>query len=404
MTARKVSGRVVAVVLAAAVVIGVGIGALVHTMGGPAPAVTPQAQAASVTAAPPTPTPLMPLTLSTATALPVVGTAPAPPPGIPSVVATQAAPTVTPVAFDAERLYAAVSPAVVTISNRQKINPNASTLREANAGSGIIYDPRGYILTNRHVIDGAEAIEVTLQTGVTARGTLVGQDPVSDIAVVRIDPALAPAVAPLGDSALVRSGQRVIAIGSPQQLESSVTRGIISGTDRAIGGMEGMLQTDAAISPGTSGGPLVSARGEVIGIATATVRTNQAERIGFAIPINTAKRIAGIIVASGKVTRPYIGITTELLTPVRAEELNVTATRGAYVSEVSPNTPAAAAGLRKGDAIVRIGRAPVDQQHPLNLVLLDFKPGDTVTITINRGGAEQQVSLTFVERPASLDP
>jgi S1-C subfamily serine protease len=409
VAARRVSGRVAAVVLVAtalaAGLIGFGIRALVRDTGGPAPTATPQPQAANATADPPTPTPLAPFPFSTATALPIPGTAPASSPVASVVGGTPGAPTMTPpVEFDAERLYAAVSPAVVTISNKQRINPNAGALREANAGSGLIYDPGGYILTNRHVIDGAEQIDVTLQSGTIVTGTLVGQDPVADIAVVKIDPALAPAVAPLGDSALVRSGQRVVAIGSPLQFETSVTRGIISGTDRSIGGVEGMLQTDAAISPGTSGGPLVNAQGEVIGIATATVRTNQAERIGFAIPINTAKRIAGIIVASGKVTRPYLGVTTELLTPARAEELGVTATRGAYISEVSPNTPAAKAGLQKGDVILSIDRAPVDQMHPLNLVLLDFKPGDTVTVTINRSGTEQPISLTFVERPATLDP
>ena len=297
-----------------------------------------------------------------------------------------------------------VSPAVVAISNRQKSNPNTSATREVNAGSGTIYDARGYILTNRHVIDGADTIMVSVAGGKTVVGTLVGQDPVADIAIVTIDPAIVPAIANFGDSSLVRAGQRVVAIGNPEQFAGSITRGIVSGTDRSIGGMDGMVQTDAAISPGNSGGPLVSTRGEVIGIASSTIRTSQAERIGFAIPSNYARRLADIIVANGKVTRPYLGITTELLTPARGEELKVNVGRGAYVSEVSPNTPAATAGLQKGDVIVLINGAMVNHATPLSVILLDFKPGETVSITIIRAGAERRLSVLLAERPASLDP
>lgn len=398
MATRGVSGRAVALLAAvvAAALIGCSAGAPARDVG--TPTAPPLVSAATAIVAPPTPTPLAPPVLVTvppsiggATSVPVPGTPPA------------AAPTATPVAFDPERLYAAVSPAVVTISNKQKARPNAATTREANAGSGLIFDAGGYLVTNRHVIDGADAIEVSLLGGKVVPGTLVGADPVADLAVVKIDTPV-PAVAPFGDSALVRSGQHIVAIGSPHQFDDSVTRGIISGTDRSVGGMDGLLQTDAPISPGNSGGPLVDARGEVIGIATMTVRTNQAERIAFAIPSNTVKRLAGIIVASGKMMRPYIGVTTELLTPLRGEELHVKASRGAYISEVSPNTPAARAGLRKDDTIVAINGAPVDRAHPLALVLLDFKPGDTVTITFNRDGAEQQALVTLIERPADIDP
>jgi len=398
VAARQVSGRAAAAALIVTVLlaalVGIGANARIHRTAAPTPTTVlhiPTTDSTS-TVAPAMPTALAPAISSVAATTPTVATV------------SPSAATATSATFDPERLYAAVSPAVVTISNRQKINPNAATARQANAGSGVIFDARGDIITNRHVIDGAETIDVTLPGGKIVAGTLVGQDPVADIAVVRIDPAEVSAVATFGDSSRVRSGERVVVIGSPLEFETSITRGIISGTDRSIGGMDGMVQTDAAISPGNSGGPLVNARGEVIGIATSTIRTNQAERIGFAIPSNYATRLAGILIAEGKVTRPYIGVTTELLTPARGEELKVKAGRGAYISDIGPNTPAAKAGLQKGDVIVAINGATIDAAHPLNPRLLDFKPGDTVAVTINRDGMEQRNSVSLTERPASLDP
>jgi len=366
---------------------------------------TPQAQTTNATTATAPSTPLAPAILGTASApSPTLSASPVSVSGTSAAFPPMSSPTAAPADFDAERLYALVSPAVVTISNRQKSNPNASATRAVNAGSGTIFDARGDILTNRHVIDGADTIMVSMVGGKTVVGMLVGQDPVADIAIVRIDPALVPAIATFGDSSLVRAGQRVVAIGNPEQYAGSITRGIISGTDRSIGGMDGMVQTDAAISPGNSGGPLVNARGEVIGITSSTIRANQAERIGFAIPSNYARRLADIIVANGKVTRPYLGITTKLLTPARGEELQVSVGRGAYVSDVSPHTPAATAGFQKGDVIVAINSATVDHATPLSVILLDFKPGETVSITINRAGTERQLSVPLAERPASLDP
>jgi serine protease Do len=401
MAAQRVSGRVAAFVLIATVLVAalIGFGLHARTQGGTSvPTATPQSQAIIPTAVLPTPTPLAPLVLSTGTPAPDT----APPTTASAAPINAAVPTAsvaTSAAFDPERLYAAVGPAVVTISNKQKPRPNAA-LREANFGSGVIFDARGYIITNRHVIDGAEAIDITLQDGTVVPGTLVGVDTVVDLAVVKIDAAAVPIVATLGDSALVRTGQHVVAIGSPNQFESSVTRGIISGTDRTVGGMDGMIQTDTPLSRGNSGGALVDAGGEVIGVITGYITTNQVERVAFAIPSNSARQLADMIVASGAVTRPYIGVTTELLTPARAEELHVTATRGAYINEVGPNTPGARAGLRSGDVVTAINGAPVDGAHPLSVVLLNAKPGDTVTLAVNRGGAEQPVAVALIERPA----
>jgi serine protease Do len=396
---RRISGGTVGIVLLVTVlvagVVGLGVNAFVHYATPLTP--TPLTQAANPTNPSASSTPLVPALLATASVVsPAVATVPASSPGA-------VAPTMTAEAFDPEQLYRAVSPAVVTISNRQQSAARGSTASLANAGSGVIYDAQGYILTNRHVIDGAQAIAVAVVGGKTVTGTLVGQDPVADIAVVKIDPAAVPAVAAFGDSSLARSGQHVVAIGSPLEFETSITRGIISGTNRSVGGTDGLLQTDAQISPGNSGGPLVNAQGQVIGITTATDRTNQTERISFAIPSNYAKRLAGIIVTSGKVTRPYLGITTELLTPASGEELQVTVGRGAYVSDVSPNTPAAQAGIEKGDVIIAINAAKVDSANPLAVILLDFTPGETVLVTVNRNGTERQIPMTLAERPASLD-
>jgi S1-C subfamily serine protease len=398
--ARRISGGAVGIVILvtvlAAGVIGLGANAFIHHATPLTP--TPLAQAANPTGTSASLTPLAPAILATASPLPpVVATVPA---SSPVAVATIAPAE----AFDPERLYAAVSPAVVTISNRQQSTARGSATSLANAGSGVIYDAHGYILTNRHVIDGAQTITVALVGGKSVAATLVGQDPVADIAVVKIDPAVVPAVAVFGDSSLVRSGQHVVAIGSPLQFETSITRGIISGTDRSVGGVDGLMQTDAQISPGNSGGPLINAQGQVIGITTASDRTNQTERVSFAIPSNYAKRLAEIIVTSGKVTRPYLGITTELLTPARSEELQVAVGRGAYVSDVSPNTPAAQAGIQKGDVIVAINAAQVESANPLAVLLLDFTPGETVSVTVNRSGTERQIPVILTERPASLDP
>jgi S1-C subfamily serine protease len=347
-----------------------------------------------------TATPFAPIAtgILTATGTPVATSMPLPSTGVPPTA------SITAVAFDAEGLYAQISPAVVTITNRQK-QGRSTTPTQANAGAGVIYDTRGDIITNQHVIDGAEAIDVTLQSGKTVPGVLLGQDPVADIAVVRIVAGEAPGVAAFGNSAQVRAGQHVIAIGNPQGFAASVSHGIVSGTDRAVGGLEGMIQTDAAISKGNSGGPLVNANGEVIGIVTKVVLGNEkAEKLSFAIPSNLAKRLADTLVADGKVTRPYLGVTTELLTPALADELGAKAPRGAYINDVTAGTPAAQAGLAKGDVIVKVGNAAIDRATPLNTVLLDFKPGDAVTLTINRGGTEQAIPVTLVERPAALNP
>jgi serine protease Do len=374
--------------------------------GSPNPTQTPIPSATAQQPPAITATPFVPLSPATPTAagtsgVPSVTNATSPPT---TVAIPSPAPSATMAAFDPEQLYAQVSPAVVTVTNKQR-QARSTTPTMVNAGSGTIYDTKGDIITNRHVIDGAESIDITLQSGKTVPGVLIGQDPVADIAVVRIPAGDAPGVATFGDSRQVRPGQHVVAVGTPQGFDGSVAHGIVSGIDRPVGSLEGTIQTDVAISPGNSGGPIVNANGEVIGIVAAVLRgSEQAEKLSFAVPSNLAKRLADTIVADGKVTRPYLGVVTELLTPARADELGAKIPRGAYVSDVTAGTPGAQAGLAKGDVIVKVGDTVIDRATPLSIVLLDLKPGETVTLTVNRGGTEQSIPVTLVERPAALDP
>ncbi len=206
-----------------------------------------------------------------------------------------------------EQIVERVGPAVVTVINRQKYTAVAppATRRatpsrrehdqpiDTGLGSGVIYDKAGYILTNNHVVEGATAIDVELADGSRVDATLVGRDPSNDVAVVKIDPSKVAAVAELGDSSAVKPGQRVVAIGSPEALENSVTEGIVSGINRQIDTYVGLIQTDAAINHGNSGGPLINAFGQVIGLNTLGVRDNNAQGLNFAIPINKAKQVAG---------------------------------------------------------------------------------------------------------------
>jgi len=327
-----------------------------------------------------------------------------------------------------EQITDRVGPAVVTVINRQKFtgsrraplassvpgngssNSAGSSPVDAGLGSGVIYDPTGYIITNSHVVEGASAIDVVLADGTRLDATLVGRDPSIDVAVVKIDPAKVPAVAALGDSDKVRPGQRVIAIGSPEALENTVTEGIISGVNRTIQpdpvtSYIGLIQTDAAVNHGNSGGPLLNAQGEVIGINTLGIRDEQAEGLNFAIPINRAKQVAQAIVAKGGgsvvITRAYLGVNATTLDKAKAQDLNVKLTDGAYVQTVDPNSPADKAGVKKGDIITAMNGTTLNARTQLSDVLSNVKPGDSVTLTIDRSGSGKTFTVTVTERPAS---
>src|SRR5216117_3500024 len=269
----------------------------------------------------------------------------APPPGIPAVVAK-------------------ARPAVVNIATRQvSYDAFLKPVPAQGIGSGVIFDARGYVLTNAHVVEGAQQMRVTLPDGRTFPGKLVGADPVTDLAVVKIEGSNFP-VATLGDSGKLEVGETVIAIGNPLGLEGgpTVTVGVVSALARSIedpGGptLHDLIQTDAAINPGNSGGPLIRMTGEVIGVNTAIIQG--AQGIGFAISINSAKPIVQELLAHGRIVRPVIGIVPISVTPQIAAAYDLPVDRGVLIARLDPRGPAAKAGMRAGDIVVAIGGQPV---------------------------------------------
>jgi S1-C subfamily serine protease len=342
---------------------------------------------------------------------------PAPVAGTPTGQATS---LTTPVTIDESSaivdVAAKVSPAVVRIFSTANANLNdPNSIPSEGVGSGIIYGPNGWILTNRHVVAGSDKLVVQLKDGREFEGTIYGIDTLTDLAIVRVQATGLP-TASLGDSSKLKVGQTTIAIGSPLGTYSStVTSGILSATGRSIdvdgGTINNLLQTDTAINPGNSGGPLLDAGGNVIGINTAIAAN--ANGIGFAIPINIARPIMEQAVAGQKLVRPYIGIRYEMLTDKRAKELSLSVTDGAYVAGgpdtsgvnqpgVVPNEPADKAGIKDGDVVVAIEGQPIDTEHPLDSVLTQFAPGKTVTLSIVRDGQKVDVQVTLGVRPPDL--
>lgn len=270
----------------------------------------------------------------------------------------------------------------------------------AGVGSGVVIDRDGHVLTNRHVIEGADEITVRLHTKKELRATVVGSDSRTDLAVLRI-PAEGVVPAPLGDSDQLRVGEWAIAIGSPFGLEQTVTVGVISATGRSEMGIvpyEDFIQTDASINPGNSGGPLLNFRGEVIGINTAIVSAGQG--IGFAIPINVARRVAGQLIVSGKVTRGWLGVALQPVTAELARALGARDARGAVVARVFTGGPAERAGLQPNDLIVRFGDVAVEDLAHLQRLVLDAPVGRPVTLGIVRHGQARSVTVTIGEAPA----
>ncbi|MCX7623052.1 MAG: trypsin-like peptidase domain-containing protein [Thermomicrobium sp.] len=296
-----------------------------------------------------------------------------------------------------------VTPAVVYVAVRS-IVPSLFGFGQIQqgVGSGVIFDSRGYILTNDHVIAGAQEIQVVLGDGRQFTGRVIGRSPANDIAVVKIDGENLP-VATLGDSDQLRVGQWVVAIGNALGLEGgpTVTAGVVSALNRTIAPSPGeaafgpLIQTDAAINPGNSGGPLVNLRGEVVGINTAKIQT--AEGIGFAIPINKAKEIVQQLLEA----RPqaYLGITSVSVTPALAAAYGLAVNRGVLVIDVEVGGPADQAGIRPGDIIVRFDDRDIASGDDLKAALAAHQPGDTVTIVVNRSGREESVRVTLGTAP-----
>ena len=281
---------------------------------------------------------------------------------------------------------------------------------ERGTGSGFIINTDGQILTNAHVVDGADTVNVILKDGRTFKGKVVGTDPVTDVAVVKIQADNLPTVR-LGNSEQLRPGEWAIAIGNPLGLDNTVTTGIISATGRSssqVGVPDkrvNFIQTDAAINPGNSGGPLLNARGEVIGMNTAIIQG--AQGLGFSIPINTAQRIANQLVTTGKVEHPYLGVQMTTLTPEVRQQINeegnsglsVDADRGVLVLRVMRNSPAARAGLRPGDVIQKINGQAIADSESVQQQVEKSQVGSNLQLELRRNGQNINVPIQTAALP-----
>jgi serine protease Do len=293
-------------------------------------------------------------------------------------------------------------------------SPQPSERVERGTGSGFIINAGGQILTNAHVVDGADKVTVTLRDGREIQGEVLGEDKVTDIAVVKIPGNNLPTV-PIGNSEGLRVGEWAIAIGSPLGLDKTVTVGVISATDRTssqVGAPDkriGFIQTDAAINPGNSGGPLLNAKGEVIGINTAII--GGAQGLGFAIPISRAQQIARQLIATGKVEHPYLGIqmvplTSEIKNRIKNASqgrLNITAERGVLVIRVVNNSPADQAGIQPGDVIQKIDNQAVTTPDKVQQAIEKRKVGDRLQIELQRNGQTQQGQVQLGALPVKQD-
>jgi serine protease Do len=299
-----------------------------------------------------------------------------------------------------------VGPAVVTVVNN--LPPRRTffggLIESAASGSGVIISPDGYIVTNNHVVSGAQSLEVILADGATLPADLIGVDEYSDLAILQVQ-GYVPLPASWGNSDILKAGEPVVAIGSPLgDFTNTVTQGVVSAIERTIEieedyFLEGLIQTDAAINQGNSGGPLINTSGQVIGINTLIVRDSGrgaiAEGLGFAIPSNTARAIADQLIAHGFFARPYPGIRWVNLTPSLAARYHLPTERGIFITEIDPQGPAEAAGLLRGDIVTALNGEPIDAEHPFRNILFQYEPGNTIEITFIRESSSFMTDLTL---------
>ena len=288
--------------------------------------------------------------------------------------------------------------------------PERGPRREQSLGSGVIVTSDGYVLTNNHVIDGAQEIRVTLDDQREFKAKLVGADPHTDLAVLKLSGSGFSLMA-LGDSSHVEVAEVVLAVGNPFGLSRTVTMGIVSAVGRAnvgIADYEDFIQTDAAINPGNSGGALVNSVGALIGINTAIFSESGGyQGIGFAVPVNMARQVMDQLVTRGRLTRGYLGVAVQEVTPAVARGLGLTAGRGILVADVIPDGPAARAGLKRGDVITAVGDKPVSDAGQFRNLVASTAPGTRVRLTILRDGREQKVEVAVAdlpERPSAAAP
>lgn len=324
-----------------------------------------------------------------------------------------------------------VSPAVVTVVNTLRADaaqsqsqqqpfpfedpqnpqtPQQDTQPRAS-GSGVIISQDGYVITNNHVVEGEQSLVVYFADGSRHDAKLVGTDPLMDVAVLKVDGGV-PAFVPLADSDKIQPGETAIAIGSPLgDFRNSVTVGVVSALNRSVGSMEGLIQTDAAINHGNSGGPLLNLQGEVIGINTLVVRgtgttSDQAEGLGFSVPSNIVKTVSDQLIATGKVVYPFLGVSYVQIDPETAVDENLPVQNGALVQQSQQNQPAVTpgsaadkAGVKDGDIITSIDGTKIGVDKSLRQVLLQRKPGDTVKLDVLRDGKTLSLNVTLGERP-----
>ncbi len=271
--------------------------------------------------------------------------------------------------------------------------------RIQGAGSGFVISPEGFIVTNNHVVEGAREVKVTFASGDEYAAKVVGRDSKVDLALIKVEPKGSLPSVTLGDSDTLRVGDWVLAIGNPFGLEGTVTAGIVSAKGRVIGAgpYDDFLQTDAAINPGNSGGPLFNLRGEVVGINSAIVAGGQG--VGFAIPINLAKTLLPQLREEGRVTRGWLGVVIQPVTPSLARSLKLKEARGALVADVVPDSPAARAGLKQGDVITHVQGRKIEEANALPRLVAGLKPGTKVELGVLHDGRTQTVTVTLGRMP-----